>query len=199
MKQSSSKLQAKDLVTIGIFTALYFAVCVVFEIAGGLAPLVWVFMPTFLALFCGPIYMTLANKVQKFGVPFLMALITSLICSVRGGYFFVLIITFVIAGLLAEGVRKQMGYDSEKGNLVSYAVFSLGMVGNLLPVWIFRQDFLDQMVVRGMPQDYVDTMWEVTPVWVLIVMIIATFLVAFIGGKIGQNVVRKHLKKSGMV
>ena len=71
MKQKSKKLLAEDLVTIGIFTALYMVACVVFEVLGGLGPLVWVFMPTFLGLLCGPIYITLAQKVQKFGVPLL--------------------------------------------------------------------------------------------------------------------------------
>ena len=118
-KQKSDKLQVRDLVTIGIFTALYMAVCVIFEVLGGLGPLVWVFMPAFLGLFCGPIYMTLANKVQKAGVPFLMGLIPALIFSVRGGYFFVLPATALLAGLVAEGIRKALGYDSEKGNLIS--------------------------------------------------------------------------------
>ena len=40
MKQKSNKLQARDLVTAGIFTALYMVVCVIFEVLGGLGPLV---------------------------------------------------------------------------------------------------------------------------------------------------------------
>ena len=199
MKQQKTKLQAKDLVTIGVFTALYMAVCVVFEVLGGLGPLVWVFMPTFLSLVCGPIYMTLANKVQKFGVPLLMGLIPALIFAVRGGYFFVLPTTCLIAGLIAEAIRKSMGYQSKNGTLLSYAVFSLGMVGNLLPIWLFRQSFLDNMVERGMPIDYVETMRAVTPLWLLFVMIAATFAVAFVGGMIGNAIVKKHLKKAGMV
>ena len=199
MRQKSDKLQARDLVTIGIFTALYMAVCVIFEVLGGLGPLVWVFMPAFLGLFCGPVYMTLVNKVQKAGAAFLMGLIPALIFSVRGGYFFILPVTALIAGLAAEAIRKASGYDSDKGNLVSYAVFSLGMVGNLLPIWIFRNSFLINMVERGMPEDYVKAMEAATPVWMLFIMIAVTFVVSFPGGWIGQKIVKKHLKKAGMV
>ena len=92
-----------------------------------------------------------------------MSLIPVLIFSVRVGYFFILIVTAAQAGLAAELIRKAMGYDSEKGNLLSYSVFSLDIVGNLLPIWIFRHDFLENMIVRGMPQDYVRTMASVTP------------------------------------
>lgn len=199
MKQKSKKLLAKDLVTIGIFTAPYMVACVVFEVLGGLGPLVWVFMPTFLGLLCGPIYITLARKVQKFGVPLLMSLIPALIFSVRGGYFFVLITTTLIAGLMGEWIRKIMGYDTEKGNILSYAVFSLGMVGNLLPLWLFRRDFLQSMVMRGMPEDYVQAMESVTPLWTLLMMIAVTFVLALIGGQIGSTLVKKHLRKAGMV
>lgn len=199
MKEQSNKLKAKDLVTIGIFTALYMVACVIFEVLGGLGPLVWVFMPAFLGLLCGPIYMTLAKKVEKFGVPLFMGLIPALIFSVRGGYFFILPLTCLIAGICAELIRKGMGYDSDKGNLLSYSVFSLGMVGNLLPIWIFRQDFLANMGERGMPADYVQAMEAATPLWILFVMIAATFIAALIGGKIGSVIVNKHLVKSGMV
>ena len=199
MNQKKEKLQAKDLVTIGIFTALYIAVCVSFEILGGLGPLVWVFMPAFLAFFAGPVYMTLANKVQKSGAVLLMGLIPALIFTIRGGYFFVLPVTALIAGLLAECARKSLGYDTAKGNLISYALFSLGMVGNLLPIWIFRDSFLVNMVERGMPEDYVAAMEAATPIWMLFVMIAVTFGVAFIGGAFGRSVVSKHLKKAGMV
>lgn len=199
MKQRSNKLQAKDLVTIGIFTALYMVACVIFEVLGGLGPLIWVFMPSFLGLVCGPIYMTLAGKVQKFGVPLLMGLIPSLIFSVRGGYFFILIVTALIAGVLGEWIRKTLGYDTAKGNLLSYAVFSLGMVGNLLPIWVFRNDFLSNMVDRGMPEDYVKAMEAATPLWILFVMIAVTFAAALVGGLLGNAIVKKHLKKAGMV
>lgn len=199
MKQNQNKLQAKDLVTIGIFTSLYMVACVIFEVLGGFGPLVWVFMPTFLGLLCGPIYMTLANKVPKFGVPLLMGLIPALIFSVRGGYFFVLIATALTAGLMGEGIRKAMGYHTVNGNLLSYAVFSLGMVGNLLPIWLFRQDFLQNMLVRGMPEDYVQAMESATPLWLLFTMIAVTFAAALIGGQIGNRIVKKHLKKAGVV
>lgn len=199
MKTASNKLQSRDLVTTGIFTAIYMVICVIFEVIGGLGPLVWVFMPSFLALVCGPVYMTLVGKVPKKGVVFLMGFIPALIFSVRGGYFFILIVTAFIAGTVAEIIRKSMGYDSENGKLISYAVFSLGMVGNLLPIWIFRESFLVNMVDRGMPADYVQAMEAATPMWMLFVMIVVTFIVALIGGKIGQAIVKKHFEKAGMI
>ena len=107
--------------------------------------------------------------------------------------------TALVAGLVGEWIRKVFGYDSSSGTLLSYAVFSLGMVGNLLPIWIFRQDFLTNMVVRGMPEDYVQAMEAATPIWTLFVMIAATLAAGFIGGIIGNSIVKKHLKKAGML
>ena len=62
-----------------------------------------------------------------------------------------------------------------------------------------RDSFSEQMVSQGMPADYVATMNAVTPVWVLAVMVIATFLLAFVGGLIGKALLKKHFEKAGMV
>lgn len=73
------------------------------------------------------------------------------------------------------------------------------MVGAPLPIWLFRDSFSQQMVTQGMPVDYVSTMNAVTPVWVLIVMISSTFLLALVGGLIGKALLKKHFEKAGMV
>ena len=86
-----------------------------------------------------------------------------------------------------------------RDSLLGYAFFSLGMVGSPLPIWLFREDFSNQMVTQGMPADYVATMNAVTPNWLLVVMIIATFLLAFVGGLIGKAILKKHFEKAGMI
>lgn len=67
MNQQSSKLQAKDLITIGIFTAIYFVVFLACAMLG--------FIPVFLLAmtFYGPIitgipFMLYLTKIKKFGM-----------------------------------------------------------------------------------------------------------------------------------
>lgn len=44
------KLKGKDLITIGIFSAIYFVINFIFMLAGGLRPIMWIMMPGFIAL-----------------------------------------------------------------------------------------------------------------------------------------------------
>ena len=61
--KTSTKLQAKDLVAIGIYSAIYFIVNLIVMVSGGITPLLWIFMPSILSLLCGVIYMLMAAKV----------------------------------------------------------------------------------------------------------------------------------------
>lgn len=56
MKQNNlNKLQVKDLVTIGIFSAIYFVINLIVMVSGGITPLLWIFMPPILSVLCGVI------------------------------------------------------------------------------------------------------------------------------------------------
>ena len=196
---TSNKLQVKDLVAIGIYSAIYFVINLIVMVSGGITPLLWIFMPPILSVLCGVVYMLMAAKVQKTGAVLVMGLITGLIYVATGQFTLVLLVTFGICCILAETIRRVTGYSNFKGNLWSYAFFSLGMVGSPLPIWLFRDSFSQQMVSQGMPADYVATMNAVTPMWVLVVMIAATFLLAFVGGLIGKALLKKHFEKAGMI
>ncbi len=67
-------LTVKDLVTIGIFTALFF----VFELIGSLPfapnPALTFYQPFGIALLCGPVYLLMVAKVPKRGVSSFWAL-----------------------------------------------------------------------------------------------------------------------------
>ncbi|WP_270819713.1 MptD family putative ECF transporter S component [[Eubacterium] hominis] len=197
--KKTNKLQIKDLVTIGIYTAIYFMVNVIVMVCGGIAPLVWIFMPTILSLICGVIYMPLMAKVQKPGAILIMGMITALIYLIRGGFSLVLIVTYSVSCILAELIRKQMGYSSFKSTLFSYAFFSMGMVGDLLPIWMFRDQYAEHMLSSGMPADYIEVLNNVTSVGMLVMMLATTFLMAFVGGFLGKLVMKKHLEKAGIV
>ena len=76
---TDKKLKGKDLITIGIFSAIYFVINFAFMLLGGLHPLLWILMPGFIALFTGIPYLMMCAKVQKVGSVLLMGLITGLI------------------------------------------------------------------------------------------------------------------------
>ena len=113
---TNRKLKGKDLITIGIFSAIYFVINFAFMLMGGIHPIMWVLMPGFIALFTGIPFMLMAAKVQKPGAVLLMGLIVGLIYFLTGQFTVVILVTFVIGCGLAELVRFMSQYSSFKAN-----------------------------------------------------------------------------------
>ena len=78
MSGSNSRrgMGGRDVITVGIFSAIYFAINFAFMLLGGLHPLLWILMPGFIALFTGIPHLMMCAKVQKVGSVLLMGLIT---------------------------------------------------------------------------------------------------------------------------
>ena len=77
-------LRGRDLINIGIFTAIYFVLNFICMLLGGFHPALWVFMPALIALVAGIPYMLMCAKVQKPGAVLIMGVITALIYFVTG-------------------------------------------------------------------------------------------------------------------
>ena len=109
----SLKLTGKDLINIGIFSAIYFVLSFIGMFLG-IIPILWILMPGVIAILAGIPFMLLCAKVQKPGVPLLMGLITGLLYFITGQFTMVILATFVIGCVLAEIVRWKTKYGSFK-------------------------------------------------------------------------------------
>lgn len=112
--QKVNYLRGKDLITIGIFSAIYFVLNFICMLISGLHPLVWILMPMNIAIVTGIPFLLLCAKVQKFGAVLIMGIITGLIYYVTGQFTVILLITFGCACLLAEVARAiVVSHDDE--------------------------------------------------------------------------------------
>lgn len=192
-------LKGRDLITVGIFSAIYFVINFAFMLMSGFHPMIWILMPALIALFTGIPFMLMCAKVQKPGAVILMGLITGLLYFVTGQFTVVILVTFVVGCSLGEIARAVTKYNSFKVNTISFALFSLGMVGSPLPIWIMRDSFLAQITEQGMPADYVATLEAVSSPAMLIVMVAAPVVTAVIGAVIAKGMFKKHFTKAGIV
>ena len=189
----------KDVITVGIFSAIYFVINFAFMLLGGIHPVLWMLMPGFIAVFAGIPFMLMVAKVQKPGAVFLMGLITALIYFVTGQFTLVILISMASTCILAEVVRAVTKYNSFKGNSIAYVIFSLGMVGSPLPIWLFKADFLAQITEQGMPADYVAAVEALSSNAMLIVLFVAPIIGGIIGAFIARSLFKKHFVKAGIV
>ena len=106
----SGKLEVSDLITIGVFAALYFVmVCIATLVSplftGGFGSL---FLPAITALISGGVYMQLAARLGKFGGITVMGVIIGLFLFISGHFVlsFIASIVFPVASDLIARAGK---------------------------------------------------------------------------------------------
>ena len=194
--EESKKLSVKDLINIGVFTALYFVVFFVVSFVG-YVPILLILLPAICPIVAGIPYMLFLTRVKKFGMVTIMALILGLLELVMGRPWPVVLIA-IAAGLCADLILKTGQYKSVKFCALSSGVFSLWMVGMALPLFFGYRDNDLAGLVSGYGQAYVDTLASLTPDWAFFALIALCFIGGFIGGFLGSAVLKKHFKRAGM-
>ena len=197
--KESRMLGGKDVITVAIFSAIYFVINFVFMLLSGLHPMLWILMPGLIAVFTGVPFLMMCAKVQKAGAVLLMGIITGFIYYATGQFSVVILLSFGIACVLAELIRWQGKYCRAGANTVSFVIFSLGMIGSPLPIWIMRSHFLEQIIQQGMPQNYVDTLAALSSRPMLAVLFAAPIAGGILGAVVARKMFRKHFVKAGIV
>ena len=105
-------LKGRDLINIGIFTAIYFVIQFVFMLCGGIHPALWVFMPALDGLFAGIPFMLMCAKVQKPGAVVIMGLIVALIYFATGMFTPLILAMMAASCVVAEVIRAVARYRS---------------------------------------------------------------------------------------
>lgn len=198
VETKTNKLQGKELITIGVFAAIYL---VIVTIIGGICmpiPPLYLLMPAIIAFLNGIVYMLLLAKVQKHGGIFILSLMPALLLMAMG-HMWTILASCVLCGILAELITKAGRFKSFRWNLIGYGVFSLNLMGAFVPIWIMREFFFADTLRRGMSAEFIDTLRRMTPLWVLFAMVGATFLAAILGGIAGKKLLKKHFVKAGIV
>ena len=196
---NETKLKTKDLVNIGIFSVIYMALSMAVMIIPILSPILWLLWPAMTGIICNFIYMLLVSKVPKPGTALLLIAITGIIYFAIGECTFTIVITCVIAGVLAEITRKILGYKSQKSVIVSSGLICIGLIGSPLPMWLFQESYMKSIIKMGMSPEYVNKLQTLISIPTLIGMIITAFIGGVIGAYIGKAMFKKLFEKAGIM
>ncbi|MBU5317536.1 MptD family putative ECF transporter S component [Clostridium bornimense] len=191
-----NKLQAKDLINIGLFTALYFIIGCAVAIPIGFVPIFLPILGALWTLITGIPFMIFSTKVKKFGMVTIMAVLSGLLMGITGMGFWGVPLG-VIFGLLGDLIMKSGNYKSIKKNILGYSVFSLWMIGTYIPMYFMVEQSFEHFE-SSFGQEYATRVMEVMPMWSLILVILGCFIFAIFGGLIGKAVLKKHFKKAGI-
>ena len=195
MNTKSNKLQAKDLINVGVFTASYFVIF----FAGMMLGYIPIFIPLLglvCPILCGITFMLYLTKIKKFGMVSLTGIILGLLNLIMGSGVLVLI-AGVIFGILSDLILRAGKYQSWKCTLLSNGVFSLWIMGYVSRMFLTRTEFFASLV-SSYGQEYVDTLMSYTPGWMYPVLFVVTFIGGILGALLGKAVLKKHFEKAGI-
>lgn len=194
MKQ---KMQAKDFITVGVFTAIMLVVMMAIAMLGFIPvfiPLLSVLVP----LISGIPFMLFATKSQKFGMVTLMGILMGIIFGMMGHGIFAFV-AGPLCGLVADLIMKSGDYKNAKKDAMAFGVFSLTIIGNYIPIVLSREAYYEQLVATGYGQEYADALMKLVPDWSLIPLAIVAFICGIIGANLGRVMLKKHFQRAGIV
>lgn len=195
MKNQSNKLTGKDLINVGIYTAMTLTVFFVFGLLTAL-PILYPFLLFIWPTVCGIPMMLYYTKIKKFG----MLTITGLICGIFFffiGYTWIGLVIWAIGGLLGDFVLKISKYQSFRIALLSYAVFCLGFIGCPAPMWLAGQAYWDN-IYSSMGDQYANTLQSIMPPWMAFAGMGILFIGGICGALLGHKMLKKHFQRAGI-
>lgn len=191
------KLKIKDLVTIGVFTVIYF---VLMFLSGmiGIVPILYLAYPAVAGIITGIVIMLFMAKVQKLWGLFILGLICSFIVIAMGNTYIILI-HVLISMVIAEFVRKIGGYKSFKYNMLSFTIFNTWICGFLMQILLAKDKVIEMAETRGMGYDYIMKLIALLNFRNMIFVYIGAIVGGIIGAYIGKVFLKKHFEKAGII
>ena len=197
-KGTSEKLNGKDFMNIGIFTAINLVISIAVACTLGMIPMGFLLLTVVAPVFIGIPTMLFYTKIKKFGMILIYAVINGII-MVFTGMGAGALLCGVICSFFAELILKAGDYKSKNMCVIAYAVASLATAGNYLQ-WLHASDAWLQKKAGGYGEEYVSTIsGYFGHAWLFPLLILLSFAGGMIGGMLGRAVLKKHFERSGLV
>lgn len=195
--EKTQKLNVRDLITIGILSAVFAVVYVGIGMFTGSTPIGWLFTNAILALPLGIVYMLLLAKVPKKGTAFILGIVFCLVMTLMG-HWWPSTLLVGITSLIAEIVSTIIGKKRFIGMLTAFVIYMIGFpIAGFAPlVW-----FKDAYISAYPPETaaYYEGLAQLLGGGMFWIVIAATAIGAVIGAFLGKAVLKKHFVKAGIV
>ena len=145
--KNDKKLNAKDLINVGLFTILLSLVTMVGSFVGFL-PVFMPFIPVVVGLLTAPVFMLYCTKIKKAGMFFITFLIMGCLYALMGHGFWT-VLTYGIMGFVGELILRKGNYNSINGARYAVSISSISCMGQMLPLYISRSAYAETLIEQG--------------------------------------------------
>ena len=194
MKQN--KMNVKDLINAGLFTVLIGIATMITSFVG-LLPFLMPFIPVFVGLVTGPIYMLYATKIKKPGMFFICQFLCGCLFGLTGHGLWT-ILSYSVGGLIGEAFLKKGNYSSINGARYAISLASISCFGQMLPMYISRAAY-EQTLIQQYGEEFARQCLTWMPMWSFFPILILAVVFTYLGCTIGIGMLKKHFVKAGMV
>lgn len=198
MKKDSHKLNGKDLLNVGIFTAVYFVFNLLVAAVLSFVPIVSMLIPFASSIILGIPMMLYYMKIKKFGMILITSIIYGVLLALAGVGYYTLIFGSVLA-LIAEFVIRTGKYKSANRAILAFAIVSVGTNANVLQMVNAGADYIaKKSATYG--ADYMQLIVSYyNNGWILPIVILSAFIGGLLGGFLGKKIFKKHFLRSGVM
>lgn len=186
----------RTLVTVGVFTALYFF----FMFAGGM---LGIFHPAMMfvggvisAVLNGIVCMLMVAKTRAMGAYAILGGVVGLLMVATGHYWASALIA-VVFGAIADAITRAGGYTRTAANALGYAIFSLWGISPLLPLLLNSDAYLADLSDQ-MGADYAQSFERVFTLPVIGVWMVVSFILSYGAAVLGMRILRRHFERAGV-
>lgn len=196
-RNNKKGLSIKDLVTIGIFTALLFVTMLVGGIVFAPNPVLTFYMPLGAALLGGPVMMLLIAKVPKHGAIAIVGTLCGVIWFATGMHW-AMDLGYIIGGIIGDFIAGSGKYKNKMLNMLAFICLSLGATGTYISYFADRSTWCNYMLKGGTSESYIDAMNAAAKNWMLAVIILGTIVIAGLSAGVGNILLKKQFEKAGI-
>lgn len=193
--KNSKKLNTKDLINVGIYTALYLIVFWIVGMANAI-PILYPISYFYWPIFTGIPFMLFLTKANKPGMLFIMSLILGIFWFVMG-YTWLPTVGYILVGLISEFVLNAGSSRSLKKSVIVYWIFSCGIIGMQTPMWFMADSYMAS-VRECMGEQYAQQLAYYMPWWIGIAAIGIIFVGSLLGVLLGRKMLKKHFERAGI-
>ena len=192
------QLKMHELIFTGVYTAIYFLIVSIVKVVLKFTVPVFdsLFLPAVAAIFSGIIYLLLLQKVPRLGGISVMGSVFGLLFLVTGHFPLSVVPSFVCA-ILADLIQYKWKASEKLRTMVSYIVFSFGLIGPLLPLWFMKNAYVDSLVRRGKDAAYIEYVFAPITTVSLIVCVLSIIIGSIAGIYFGRKLIAKHFQTKG--
>ena len=191
-------LNGKDLINVGIFTAIYLVITMLVACTLGMLPFGFIALSVVVPLIGGIPMMLFLAKIKKPGMLLIYEIVFGLIMIFTSmGYH--LLIWGIVTGLIAELIMYLSKYKKINMYVLSYGVLSISVAGNYVhwinasEEWVAEKAASYGEVFMSTVSGYFDSNWMFP------LLVVLCFVGGLLGGLLGKVVLKKHFKRSGLI